>query len=235
MHICWKIILMLMVLVCQCVTEQQQDNFLDASKFCLHLPSEEQMSTVQPTTVNSMVSCCMQVLKARIPPEIKLTGFKRQYAFTPCVDAIIFYTEKQQFCSDPQADWITQRLEELVLESLKTLNSTAPEEHDPTLIHIVNSNQSYAENVTCCKTVSTKEVIDSIIGFRMQKSDTTCVKAVIFKTEKGEFCSHWRQPWVLKKIRQFLAQRKMLAEKHVLEHLTSSPTPTTSISHTTFV
>ncbi|XP_051538127.1 C-C motif chemokine 2-like [Myxocyprinus asiaticus] len=126
MHICRKITSMLMVLVCQCVTEQQQDN--SASKFCLHLPSEEQMSTVQPTTVNSMVSCCMQVLKARIPPEIKLTGFKRQYAFTPCVDAIVFYTEKQQFCSDPQADWITQRLEELVLESLKTLNSTAPEE-----------------------------------------------------------------------------------------------------------
>ncbi|XP_051969479.1 uncharacterized protein LOC127634114 [Xyrauchen texanus] len=93
-----------------------------------------------------------------------------------------------------------------------------------------------AEKVSsCCKLVSRTEVTDPIIGFRMQKSNPPCVKAVIFKTEKGEFCSDWTQKWVLKKIRQFLsAQRKKIAEERVIEHLTS-PTPTTSITDTTLV
>ncbi|XP_051969480.1 C-C motif chemokine 2-like [Xyrauchen texanus] len=88
---------------------------------------------------------------------------------------------------------------------------------------------------SCCKLVSRAEVTDPIIGFSTQEADHPCVKAVIFKTEKGEFCSDWTQKWVLKKICQFLsAQRKKIAEERVIEHLTS-PTPTTSITDAALV
>ncbi|XP_051969486.1 C-C motif chemokine 24-like, partial [Xyrauchen texanus] len=93
-----------------------------------------------------------------------------------------------------------------------------------------------AEKVSsCCTHVNKEEVTDPIISYSKQEADLPCVKAVIFTTEKGEFCSDWTQKWVLKKIRQFLrAQRKKLAEERVIEHLTS-PTPTTSITDTTLV
>ncbi|RXN33344.1 eotaxin-like isoform X1 [Labeo rohita] len=61
---------------------------------------------------------------------------------------------------------------------------------------------------SCCTKVSTAEVTDLIISFRMQKESFQCVKAVIFETERGEFCSDWRQPWVKRKILQFLNDKK---------------------------
>ncbi|XP_051542534.1 chemokine (C-C motif) ligand 34b, duplicate 4 isoform X2 [Myxocyprinus asiaticus] len=90
MHLYWKIMLMLMVLVC--VTEQQG-------------------GYRRPTKVG--VNCCKEVSRARIPLEIKLIGYKHQNALTPCVDAIIFYTEKEKYCSDPKARWISPRLKGL--------------------------------------------------------------------------------------------------------------------------
>ncbi|RXN37688.1 eotaxin-like isoform X1 [Labeo rohita] len=60
---------------------------------------------------------------------------------------------------------------------------------------------------SCCTKVSTSEVTDPIISFRMLKENLPCVKAVIFETERGEFCSDWRQPWVKRKIRQFLKDK----------------------------
>ncbi|XP_016395767.1 chemokine (C-C motif) ligand 34b, duplicate 4 isoform X1 [Sinocyclocheilus rhinocerous] len=65
----------------------------------------------RPTRVG--VSCCKDVSKARIPPAIKLIGYKHQNALSPCVDAIIFYTEKEKYCSDPKARWIQDRLKGL--------------------------------------------------------------------------------------------------------------------------
>ncbi|XP_042570449.1 C-C motif chemokine 8-like [Cyprinus carpio] len=59
------------------------------------------------------VSCCKNVTKARIPSTIKLIGYKHQNALSPCVDAIIFYTEKEKYCSDPKARWIKDRLKGL--------------------------------------------------------------------------------------------------------------------------
>nr|AXF84144.1 chemokine ligand 34b [Ctenopharyngodon idella] len=91
MHLCWKLTLMMMVLVC--VTEQQVNEFR------------------RPTRVG--VTCCKVVSKGRIPAEIKLIGYKHQNALSPCVNAIIFYTEKDKYCSDPKARWIRQRLEGL--------------------------------------------------------------------------------------------------------------------------
>nr|AXF84140.1 chemokine ligand 34b [Ctenopharyngodon idella] len=81
---------------------------------------------------------------------------------------------------------------------------------------------------TCCTEVSNAELTDPIIGFRLQKPNPPCVKAVIFQTERGEFCYDWTQPWVQKKVRQFFkAQRN--------KHLTSTPPPASSISEHTRV
>uniref|UniRef100_A0A8C1U253 Chemokine (C-C motif) ligand 34b, duplicate 4 n=1 Tax=Cyprinus carpio TaxID=7962 RepID=A0A8C1U253_CYPCA len=71
------------------------------------------LSDRRPTRVG--VSCCKEVSKARIPPAIKLIGYKHQNALSPCVDAIIFYTEKEKYCSDPKARWIKDRLKGLEL------------------------------------------------------------------------------------------------------------------------
>uniref|UniRef100_A0A674CUF9 Chemokine interleukin-8-like domain-containing protein n=1 Tax=Salmo trutta TaxID=8032 RepID=A0A674CUF9_SALTR len=57
--------------------------------------------------------------------------------------------------------------------------------------------------VSCCKTVSRKEVTDPITGYWIQNYNAPCVPAVIFEMEKGLFCSYHRQPWVHRKIQQF--------------------------------
>ncbi|XP_051738891.1 uncharacterized protein LOC127506443 isoform X1 [Ctenopharyngodon idella] len=81
---------------------------------------------------------------------------------------------------------------------------------------------------TCCTVVSTAEFTDPIIGFRMQKQSLPCVKAIIFQTERGEFCIDWTRPWVQKKVKEFIrAQRN--------KHLTSAPPPASSISEHTRV
>uniref|UniRef100_A0A673I1Z1 Chemokine (C-C motif) ligand 34b, duplicate 3 n=1 Tax=Sinocyclocheilus rhinocerous TaxID=307959 RepID=A0A673I1Z1_9TELE len=57
---------------------------------------------------------------------------------------------------------------------------------------------------SCCTRVSTAKVTEPIIGYRMQEKSLPCVKAVIFQTKHGDFCSDWRQPWVERKVLQFL-------------------------------
>uniref|UniRef100_A0A671MWN5 Chemokine (C-C motif) ligand 34b, duplicate 3 n=1 Tax=Sinocyclocheilus anshuiensis TaxID=1608454 RepID=A0A671MWN5_9TELE len=57
---------------------------------------------------------------------------------------------------------------------------------------------------SCCTRVSTAKVTEPIIGYKMQEKSLPCVKAVIFQTKQGDFCSDWRQPWVERKVLQFL-------------------------------
>nr|AXF84147.1 chemokine ligand 34b [Ctenopharyngodon idella] len=59
---------------------------------------------------------------------------------------------------------------------------------------------------TCCKAVSTAELTDPIIGFRLQKQSLPCVKAIIFQTERGDFCCDWTRPWVQKKVKEFITR-----------------------------
>ncbi|RXN33352.1 eotaxin-like isoform X1 [Labeo rohita] len=80
-------------------------------------------------------------------------------------------------------------------------------------------------------TVSTSEVIEPIISFRRLKEDLPCLKAVIFETERGYFCSDWRQPWVKRKILQFLKDKPKKSQKD----LTSTPPPTSTIRDQTRV
>uniref|UniRef100_A0A673HVU1 Chemokine interleukin-8-like domain-containing protein n=1 Tax=Sinocyclocheilus rhinocerous TaxID=307959 RepID=A0A673HVU1_9TELE len=53
---------------------------------------------------------------------------------------------------------------------------------------------------SCCTKVSKAKVTNRIISFRRQNESLPCVKAVIFKTERGEFCCDPRQRWVKKKV-----------------------------------
>ncbi|XP_066565073.1 eotaxin [Amia ocellicauda] len=63
----------------------------------------------RPTKVTTR--CCENVSKALIPYAI--TGYIRQNPLKPCVDAVIFYTEKGKICSDPEARWVQRKIKEL--------------------------------------------------------------------------------------------------------------------------
>ncbi|KAJ8274384.1 hypothetical protein COCON_G00090090 [Conger conger] len=64
----------------------------------------------------------------------------------------------------------------------------------------------------CCQEVSTQNITVPILGYRVQLRKPPCVKAVIFLTEDGEKCSHWKESWVFQKIRELEAARKKQAQ-----------------------
>ncbi|KAF5893974.1 C-C motif chemokine 24-like, partial [Clarias magur] len=60
-----------------------------------------------------------------------------------------------------------------------------------------------AEKVSpCCVEVSRFMEDINITDFRLQKQNLPCVKAVIFQTERGQFCIYPHQPWVRRKIKE---------------------------------
>ncbi|KAG1944119.1 chemokine CCL-CUa [Pimephales promelas] len=92
------------------------------------------------------------------------------------------------------------------------------------VIWTITAGAQQKVEMTCCEDVSrlTREDFpDPIIGFRMLKRNPPCLKAVVFKTERGEFCFDWRQPWV---------QKEQSSKK---QSLTSTPPPASSISKLT--
>ncbi|KAK1806475.1 hypothetical protein P4O66_004992 [Electrophorus voltai] len=66
-------------------------------------------------SANSKVGpvCCKAVSKAMIPSGIKLIGYKHQNALSPCVQAVLFFSETEKYCSDPTARWIPRKLKGL--------------------------------------------------------------------------------------------------------------------------
>uniref|UniRef100_A0A3P9DGS8 Chemokine interleukin-8-like domain-containing protein n=1 Tax=Maylandia zebra TaxID=106582 RepID=A0A3P9DGS8_9CICH len=54
--------------------------------------------------------------------------------------------------------------------------------------------------VTCCTTVSNKEIPEPILGYLIQRANRPCVNAVVFQTQSGVFCINGRAPWVRAKI-----------------------------------
>uniref|UniRef100_A0A3Q4GBJ7 Chemokine interleukin-8-like domain-containing protein n=1 Tax=Neolamprologus brichardi TaxID=32507 RepID=A0A3Q4GBJ7_NEOBR len=52
----------------------------------------------------------------------------------------------------------------------------------------------------CCETVTSKKIIEPILGYRVQRKNPPCVNAVIFQTQSGLYCINGRAHWVHAKI-----------------------------------
>uniref|UniRef100_A0A667Z7Z5 Chemokine interleukin-8-like domain-containing protein n=1 Tax=Myripristis murdjan TaxID=586833 RepID=A0A667Z7Z5_9TELE len=55
---------------------------------------------------------------------------------------------------------------------------------------------------SCCTTVSRNKITEPIVGYKLQKPNPPCVKAVIFQTEKDQFCAYVGAPWVMDKVNE---------------------------------
>ncbi|KAM7390108.1 hypothetical protein PAMA_008328 [Pampus argenteus] len=81
---------------------------------------------------------------------------------------------------------------------------------------------------TCCKQVSNVEITEPITGYMIQERNLPCVRAIIFQTESGLYCSQVKSPWVPLKIREFLnAKAKATPSSPVslLSIITSTASP----------
>uniref|UniRef100_A0A3B3T3Q2 Chemokine interleukin-8-like domain-containing protein n=1 Tax=Paramormyrops kingsleyae TaxID=1676925 RepID=A0A3B3T3Q2_9TELE len=70
------------------------------------------------------------------------------------------------------------------------------------VLSIVATIMAIRTVTSCCTTVSRRKITSPILGYRTQKWSPPCVKAVIFETEDGPVCSHWREEWVFQKVKE---------------------------------
>ncbi|KAG8009622.1 hypothetical protein GBF38_017983 [Nibea albiflora] len=68
------------------------------------------------------------------------------------------------------------------------------------LVVVVAADEKLAK---CCETVSKQEITEPITGYMIQKRNPPCVRAVIFQTATGLYCSYLGAPWVQAKIAAF--------------------------------
>uniref|UniRef100_A0A3Q2PH56 Cell wall integrity and stress response component 1 n=1 Tax=Fundulus heteroclitus TaxID=8078 RepID=A0A3Q2PH56_FUNHE len=92
---------------------------------------------------------------------------------------------------------------------------------------LVASALSNDKLFTCCKTVSTEEITEPIIKFKVQKSNPPCVTAVIFTTNSSHYCAHLRAPWVHQKIKDFMRAKAQTSVTPVVT--SSSPSSSSSL------
>ncbi|CAB1436130.1 unnamed protein product [Pleuronectes platessa] len=64
------------------------------------------------------------------------------------------------------------------------------------LVAVVESGSADQKLATCCKTVSRNPITEPITGFMVQQANLPCVKAVIFQTKSGLYCSQLNARWV---------------------------------------
>ncbi|XP_070841998.1 mucin-5AC-like [Chaetodon trifascialis] len=94
------------------------------------------------------------------------------------------------------------------------------------LVTLIVSGSAAEKLASCCKTVTRQEITDPITGYMVQKANLPCVRAVIFQTEKGLFCSQVNAPWVHRKI---VAFEKAKAQARLSSALPSSTASLLSI------
>uniref|UniRef100_A0A8C5BH15 Uncharacterized LOC115548874 n=1 Tax=Gadus morhua TaxID=8049 RepID=A0A8C5BH15_GADMO len=74
---------------------------------------------------------------------------------------------------------------------------------------MVQESEAVGDKVSnCCHKASIQKINITISGFRLQRKDLPCVKAVIFKTTEGEQCVYWRLSWVTDKVKELRAANK---------------------------
>nr|BAM34025.1 CC chemokine 1 [Oplegnathus fasciatus] len=90
------------------------------------------------------------------------------------------------------------------------------------LVAVVQPGSAPEKLASCCKTVSNQKITEPILGYLVQTATPSCVRAVIFQTEAGLFCSQVTAPWVRRKIVAF-ERAKALA-------IPSSVVPSSTVS-----
>ncbi|GAA6232840.1 zinc finger CCHC domain-containing protein 10-like isoform X1 [Lates japonicus] len=94
------------------------------------------------------------------------------------------------------------------------------------LVALARSGSAAEKLASCCKMVTKQEITEPILGYLVQKPNPPCVKAVIFQTKSGLFCSQLTAPWVRRKIFAFEAAK---AEANVMATTSQPPVSLLSI------
>uniref|UniRef100_A0A3P8PRK2 Chemokine interleukin-8-like domain-containing protein n=1 Tax=Astatotilapia calliptera TaxID=8154 RepID=A0A3P8PRK2_ASTCA len=68
------------------------------------------------------------------------------------------------------------------------------------VVLVAVSGSDVSKVFECCKTVTSKKIIEPILEYRVQRKNPPCVNAVIFQTQSGLYCINGRAHWVQAKI-----------------------------------
>ncbi|KAF1373264.1 hypothetical protein PFLUV_G00258620 [Perca fluviatilis] len=194
----------------------------------------ENCGSMLKTTAEKLASCCKKVTSEEITEPI--LGYMVQRANAPCVKAVIFQTKSGLFCSYGRAPWVGPKI--VAFEKAKAqaaASSVAPSTPMENcgsmlksalvvivLVAMFQSGSAAEKLAPCCTKVTSQEITEPILGYMVQRANAPCVKAVIFQTKSGLFCSYGRAPWVGRKIVAF--------EKAKAQAAASSVAPSTPVS-----
>ncbi|KAM6908061.1 uncharacterized protein PEZ65_016361 [Lycodopsis pacificus] len=101
------------------------------------------------------------------------------------------------------------------------------------LVSVLQSGSAAEKLSSCCKRVTRQEITDPILGWMLQQRNLPCVRAVIFQTKAGLFCTELNAAWVRPKIVAFeKAKARLTAASPVslLSIITSTASPSSSSS-----